>query len=454
MNRIVSLFVALVVAPSAAFAQGFPFTFADIVDDVIDSVVVIEVQGAAADENPLGDLFGGQVPGGTGSGFFIDTDGHIATNEHVVSLGNEVNVVLPNGETRAAEVLGMDVDTDLAVVKIDPTGLDIQAVEWADSDKLRIGDWVIAVGNPLDVGITVTHGIVSALDRDLSRSNPFDQRIQTDAPINSGNSGGPSFNLDSKVIGVNQSIVTRSGGSVGLGFMIPSNVAQSIVTQLRDYGEVRRGFLGITFTEMTDELRESLDFEGMGGVFVEQVFPGLPADNAGIQPGDVLLKFKGREIEEQQDFIFMVASTPPGTDVEVEVFRDGQVFTQIISLTLRETENLSSNEDGGSQNLQEQFGVVVFGLTLAERLTENLSQDEGGVRIAAIAPASPLAEAGLQVGDIIQEVDTARIFDSANLYDALRAAQADGLEIVRIAYLREGEAAIAEVNISQFTPAE
>ena len=451
MTRFVSLFVALIFAPAAGVAQhapvGFPQTFADIVEDVIDSVVVIEVQGVAPDRNPLGDLFGQQVPGGTGSGFFIDAEGHIATNEHVVSLGEDVNVVLQNGEMRAAEVLGVDVDTDLAVIKIDPAGLNIQPIEWADSDELRIGDWVIAVGNPLDVGITVTHGIVSALDRDLSRSNPFDQRIQTDAPINSGNSGGPSFNLDAKVIGVNQSIVTRTGGSVGLGFMIPSNVAQSIVGQLRDFGEVRRGFLGITFTEMTDELRASLDFEGRGGVFVEQVFPGLPADNAGIQPGDVLLKFGGREIGEQQDFIFMVASTPPGTDVEVEVFRGGRVFTQTISLTLRETESLASNEDSGSEALQEQFGIVVFGLTLADRLTQNLNPDEGGVRIAAIAPNSPLGQAGLQVGDIIQEVDTVRIFDSGELYTTLRSAQRDGLEIVRVVYLRNGEASIVEVNI-------
>lgn len=444
-------FLLLVAAslPMSAGAQGFPFTFADIVEDVLPTVVVVEVSSATGQEAEpsLEDFFGGEAPGGTGSGFFIDDQGHIATNEHVVSIGEVVSVVLADGSTHPAEVLGVDVDTDLAVLKIDPTGLDIKAVEWADSDQLRVGDWVIAVGNPLNVGITVTHGIVSALDRDLSRGNPFDQRIQTDASINSGNSGGPSFNIDGKVIGVNQSIISRTGGSVGLGFIIPSNVAQQIVEQLRDFGEVRRGFLGITFSEMTDELRERLNIDGQGGVLVNQVFDGLPADRAGIQEGDVLFKFQGRDIEKQDDFIQMVAATPPGSVITVEVFRDGELFDMEVELTLRETESLAQQDQGGAEGLQDQYGAIAVGLSLAERLLLNLNPDDGGVRLLAIAEDSPFALSGLEAGDIVQEVDTTRVFNADELYSTLEARAEEGMIAVKLVYLRDEEQRVVEMEL-------
>ncbi len=444
------LLLMAIALPVTVKAQGFPSTFADIVEEVLPTVVVVEVSSASGQEvqPSLDDFFGGQAPGGTGSGFFIDEQGHIATNEHVVSIGEIVSVVLADGSTHPAEVLGVDVDTDLAVLKIDPTGLDIKAVEWSDSDQLRVGDWVIAVGNPLDVGITVTHGIVSALDRDLSSSNPFDQRIQTDASINSGNSGGPSFNIEGKVIGVNQSIISRTGGSVGLGFMIPSNVAKQIVEQLRDFGEVRRGFLGITFSEMTDELRARLDIEGMGGVLVNEVFDGLPADRAGIQAGDVLFKFQGRDIEQQDDFIQMVAGTPPGSVIIVEVFRDGEVFDLEVELTLRETETLVQNDfSDGAEGLQLQYGTIALGLSLADRLTLDLSPEDGGVRLLGISPDSPFSKAGLVAGDIVQEVDTTRVFNANDLYSVLEARAEEGMIAVKLVYLRDGEQRVVEMEL-------
>ena len=439
------ILIAAFALPGPSWAQGFPTTFADIVEDVLPTVVVVQVEGSGALD--LEEFFGGEAPGGTGSGFFIDTQGHIATNEHVVSIGEVVSVVLQDGTERPAEVLGVDVDTDLAVLKIDPEGLDIKPVEWADSDKIRVGDWVIAVGNPLNVGVTVTHGIVSALDRDLSRSNPFDQRIQTDASINSGNSGGPSFDINGKVIGVNQSIVSRTGGSVGLGFMIPSNVARQILEQLREFGEVRRGFLGITFSEMTDELRERLGLEGDGGVFVNQVFDGLPADRAGIQAGDVLFKFEGRDIDQQSDFIQMVAATPPGSIVTVEVYRDGEIFELQVELTLRETETLAQNDDLGAEQLPEQYGAVAVALSLAERLILGLNPDDGGVRLLALMPESPFADAGLRVGDIVQEVDTTRVFNAQELFQVLEARAEEGLITVDLVYLRDGETRKVEMTL-------
>ncbi len=428
----------LLAAPFAR-AQGFPQTFADIVEGVLPTVVVVQVETPPnAGGLNLEEFFRGEAPGGTGSGFFIDTEGHIATNEHVVSVGTNVSVVLNDGTVRSAEVLGFDVDTDLAVLKIDPEGLDFKPVEWADSDTVRVGDWVIAVGNPLDVGVTVTHGIVSALDRDLSYSNPFDQRIQTDAAINSGNSGGPSFNIDGKVIGVNQSIVSRTGGSVGLGFMIPSNVARQIVAQLRTFGEVRRGFLGITFSELSIELRDRTDYTGTSGVFVETVFEGLPAQRAGIQAGDIIITFEGREIAQQSDFIQMVAATPPGSRVKLAIFRDGEIFDVTVELTLRQIDNLANNQAPDLEELQNFYGGAVVPLTLSERLLRGLNPTEGGVRLVFLTRGGPLASAGLQFEDIIQGVDDTLVFDPEEFFNALEASRESGSQSVDLAVLRGG----------------
>ena len=439
--------IAVMAAPFAR-AQGFPQTFADIVEDVLPTVVVVQVE---TPPNPGGlnleDFFGGEAPGGTGSGFFIDTEGHIATNEHVVSVGTDVSVVLNDGTVRPAEVLGFDVDTDLAVLKIDPEGLEFKPVEWADSDEVRVGDWVIAVGNPLDVGVTVTHGIVSALDRDLSYANPFDQRIQTDAAINSGNSGGPSFNIDGKVIGVNQSIVSRTGGSVGLGFMIPSNVARQIVDQLRAFGEVRRGFLGITFSELSDDLRDRTAYTGASGVFVENVFEGLPADQAGIQAGDIIVTFQGREIAQQSDFIQMVAATPPGSRVTLTVFREGETFEVTVELTLRQIENLPNNQALDLEELQNFYGGAVVPLTLSERLLRGLNPNEGGVRLVFLTRGGPLASAGLLFEDIIQAVDDTLVFDPEEFFNALEASRESGAQSVELAILRNGEPMTIELSL-------
>ena len=448
--------VAILGVQSQALAQGFPNTFADVVERVLPTVVVVQVDSSRVDDQrSLEDLFGGEAPGGTGSGFFIDDQGHIATNEHVVSIGDVITVVLHDGTEHPADVLGFDVDTDLAVLKIDPTGLNIQAVEWADSDQLRVGDWVLAVGNPLNVGITVTHGIVSALDRDLDRTNPFDQRIQTDASINSGNSGGPSFDINGRVIGVNQSIISRTGGSVGLGFMIPSNVAQKILLQLREFGEVRRGFLGITFSEMTEDLKDRLNLERTGGanldqtggVFVNQVFDGLPADRAGIRAGDVLLKFQGRKISQQDDFIQMVAATPPGAIVTFEVYRNGKFFDLEVELTLRERETLASNDDQGLEQLQERYGILGVAISLAERLTLGLDPNDGGFRLLTLQVSSPFFTAGLRAGDLLQEVNGVSIFNAEDILAALDKSLASGAEIIELTYLRDGEQRIAEMTL-------
>ena len=427
--------------PGLARAQGFPGTFADVVERVLPTVVVVQVETppdrAMVD---LDEFFGGEAPGGSGSGFFIDTQGHLATNEHVVSIGEEVSVVLHDGKVRPAEVLGVDVDTDLAVLKIDPTGLEIQAVEWADSDKLRLGDWVLAVGNPLNVGITVTHGIVSALDRDLSPTNPFSQRIQTDAAINFGNSGGPSFDINGKVIGVNQSIVSRSGGSVGLGFMIPANVAVQVLDQLRAFGEVRRGFLGITFREMTQALRLRLGSPETGGVFVEQVLEDLPAERAGIRPGDILLTFQGREIRQQSDFIQMVASTPPGALVVIELFREGQIIEVEVELTLRVIDNLAENDFASEEQvLRDVYGVMAGQITLFERLDLGLGPDAGGVRLFAVAPRGPFAAAGARADDIVQQVNGKSAFNLVDLLSALEGGAEAGASTVELTVLRDGK---------------
>ena len=265
-----------------------------------------------------------------GSGFIVDASGIVVTNNHVIADADEITVILTDGTRLKADVVGRDTKTDLAVLRVKPTK-PLKAVKFGDSDKLRLGEWVIAIGNPFSLGGSVTAGIVSARNRDIN-SGPYDNYIQTDAAINRGNSGGPLFNLDGDVIGVNTAIISPSGGSIGIGFAVPSKVVQAVTGQLQQFGEIRRGWLGVKIQQVTDEIAESLNLKPARGALVAGIDDKGPAKPAGIEAGDVIVKFDGKDIKEMRDLPRIVADTPVGRDVEVIVVRKGKEEKKTVKL--------------------------------------------------------------------------------------------------------------------------
>ena len=341
-----------------ALARG-PDNISDVAEAVIDAVVnvstkqSVDISSGAMPQLPPGSPFeeffeeffknrrgqGGQGGQGgqngqnghpqtprrvtsLGSGFIIDPSGLVVTNNHVISEADEVSVILNDGTTLKAEVVGRDTKTDLALLRVKPDK-PLKAVKFGDSDKLRLGEWVIAIGNPFSLGGTVTAGIVSARNRDIN-SGPYDNYIQTDAAINRGNSGGPLFNLNGEVIGVNTAIISPSGGSIGIGFAVPSKTALAVIDQLREFKEVRRGWLGVRIQQVDDEIADSLNIKPARGALIAGVDDKGPAKPAGIEPGDVIVKFDGKDIKEMRDLPKIVAETPVGKDVEVVIIRKGK----------------------------------------------------------------------------------------------------------------------------------
>src|SRR5947207_9291643 len=349
---------ALVSAP--AFARG-PEGIADVAEKVIDAVVnistsqTVEAKGGgdgrgAVPQLPPGSPFeeffddffknrrGGKGGGdlqprktnSLGSGFIIDPAGVVVTNNHVMADADEINIIINDGTKIKAELVGVDKKTDIAVLKFKPVK-PLIAVKFGDSDKLRLGEWVIAIGNPFSLGGSVTAGIVSARNRDISQG-PYDSYIQTDASINRGNSGGPLFNLEGEVVGVNTLIISPTGGSIGLGFAVPSKTVATVVDQLRQFGELRRGWLGVRIQQVTDEIGESLNIKPARGALVAGVDDKGPAKPAGIEPGDVVVKFDGKDIKDPKDLPRIVADTPVGKDVDVVIIRKGNEETRKVTL--------------------------------------------------------------------------------------------------------------------------
>src|SRR3954469_3049231 len=356
-----------------ALARG-PDGIADVAEKVIDAVVNISttqtVEAKAGGDGGRGampqlppgspfeeffdDFFknrrggpGGDKGGGgmqprktnsLGSGFIVDTAGIAVTNNHVIADADEINIIMNDGTKIKATLVGVDKKTDLAVLKFTPPAKPLVAVKFGDSDKLRLGEWVIAIGNPFSLGGTVTAGIVSARNRDIN-SGPYDSYIQTDAAINRGNSGGPLFNLDGEVIGVNTLIISPSGGSIGIGFAVPSKTVAGVVDSLRQFGELRRGWLGVRIQQVTDEIAESLGIKPARGALVAGVEEKGPAKPAGIEPGDVVIKFDGKDIKEPKDLSRVVADTAVGKEVEVVIIRKGAEETKKVTLgRLEDTE--------------------------------------------------------------------------------------------------------------------
>jgi serine protease Do len=443
--------------PAAALG---PDAIADVAETVIDAVVnistkqMVEVKGGQMPELPPGspmekfleDLLknrrgGPDGPGDNnrgprrvnslGSGFIIDASGVVVTNNHVISDADEISVVLNDGTSLRAEIVGRDQKTDLAVLRVKPTK-PLKAVKFGDSDKLRLGEWVIAIGNPFSLGGTVTAGIVSARNRDIN-SGPYDNYIQTDAAINRGNSGGPLFNLKGEVIGVNTAIISPSGGSIGIGFAVPSKTVVGVIEQLRQFGETRRGWLGVRIQPVTNEIAESLNVSPPRGALIAGLDDKGPAKPAGIEPGDVIVKFDGREIKEMRDLPKIVADTPVGKDVEVVIIRDGKEQKKTVKLArLEDGEKqaaLAAKKDEPADDkstVKKTLGLDLANLTDELRKHYKIKDKVKGVVITGVDANSPAAEKRLTPGTVIMSLQQQPVTSAADLQQRIDKLKKEG----------------------------
>ena len=359
----------------------------------------------------------------------------MVTNNHVIAEADEITVILNDGTTLKATLVGRDTKTDLALLKITPAA-PLKAVKFGDSDKLRLGEWVIAIGNPFSLGGTVTAGIISARNRDIN-SGPYDNYIQTDAAINRGNSGGPLFNLNGEVIGVNTAIISPSGGSIGIGFAVPSKSAVAVIDQLREFKEVRRGWLGVRIQQVTDDIAESLSIKPARGALIAGIDDKGPAKPAGIEPGDVVVKFDGKDIKEMRDLPKIVAETAVGKDVEVLIIRKGKEEKRTVKLgRLDDTEKkvaaVSKKDDDAAEKpvVKQALGLDLANLTDELRKKHKIKDKVKGVVITGVDPNSPAAEKRLAPGMVIAEVQQQPVSTAAELQQRIDKLKKDGKKAV------------------------
>ncbi len=340
---------------------------------------------------------------GQGSGFIVDPSGFIVTNYHVVDGAREVTVRLSDGTQHKAQVKGTDEKTDLALLKID-AGKALSYVQFGNSDAVRVGDWVLAVGNPFGLGGTVTAGIVSARGREI-QSGPYDDYLQVDAPINRGNSGGPLFDSTGKVIGVNTAIYSPSGGNVGIGFAIPATLAANVVQQLRTEGRIDRGWLGLQLQAVSAEVAEGLGLKGEGGTLVADVLPDSPAARAGVRPGDVILSVDGKSLERLTTLPRIVADTKPGSTLTLGISRKGQTVDLPVHVGAQpKDERVAAADDAANAAEKPRLGLALAKLTPELRARYKLEDDAQGVVVTRVLPDSPAARAGIRVGSVISMV--------------------------------------------------
>jgi serine protease Do len=464
-NAFAGAFVALAVAASSqpalmgtAHAQG-PESVADLAAKISPAVVNIstsqKIKGSDGPEavpmpdlpegSPFQDFFddffknrpegeqGGQAQS-LGSGFIVDAvEGIIVTNNHVIADADSIEVNFTDGSKLKAELLGTDTKTDIAVLKIDPKGKQLTAVKFGNSDNIRIGDWVMAIGNPYGFGGTVTVGIISARNRDIS-SGPYDDYLQTDAAINRGNSGGPLFNMEGEVVGINTAIISPTGGSIGLGFSIPSVMAAGVVDQLRQFGETRRGWLGVRIQPVTDEIAESLGMASAKGALIGGVIKGGPVDNGTILAGDVVIKFDGRDIDDVKELQRLVAETPVGKAVDVVVVRKGQEQTVKVTLgRLEDGEKLAEGEQGEAEQTPEapESTATVLGMTVGElddaaRQQFGIGKEISGVVVTEVAKDSAASDNGILAGEVITEIGQESVKTPKDVVDRVKKLKDQG----------------------------
>lgn len=419
------------------------------VSPAVVSVTVRERDTAVAQDGPEG-MPGFAMPNaphrvmmGRGSGFIIDPDGTIVTNNHVVQGAEKVSVTLSDGTELPAKVVGRDARTDLAVIKVD-AGHALPSLNLGDSDQVKPGQWVLAVGNPFGLGGTVTAGIVSARGRDIG-SGPYDSFLQVDAAINRGNSGGPLFTQDGRVVGVNTAILSPSGGSIGIGFAIPSNVVKQVTGQLRTAGHVTRGFLGVETQPITAEIAPGLGLgEGAKGALVAAVAPDSPAAKAGLQPGDVLTSVDGHAVASPRELAQLVANDKPGDEAAVVLIRDGGSKTVTVHLTTMPEEQQTA--DAGEQDSGKgRIGLALAPLSPDVRQQLNLPAGQHGVVVAGVQPGSAAEQAGLREGDLVVGVGTKAVNSPSDAVSAIKGATQGG-KAVALRIMREGQARFVAVS--------
>ncbi|HSH57635.1 MAG TPA: DegQ family serine endoprotease [Halomonas sp.] len=457
------LLAVTLLAWQGAMARELP-DFTELVEEAAPGVVNISTtrvvqsrspfQGFGGEEIPeifrhfFGDRF--PVPPGhgsgrpqerqsLGSGFIISADGYIMTNAHVVDGADEILVRLNDRRELPAELVGSDERTDVAVLKVDTD--DLPTLRLGDSDGLRVGEWVAAIGSPFGFDHSVTAGIVSAIDRTLPRDAyvPF---IQTDVAINPGNSGGPLFNLEGEVVGINSQIFTRSGGFMGLSFAIPINVAMDVADQLRSDGEVHRGWLGVMIQPVSRDLAESFGMDEPRGALIADLDPEGPAAEGGLQAGDVILEVNGARVHDSSTLPRLIGRTPPGSDVELELMRDGK--RRSLEVTLGSwPDSGRAVSDTGRDSQQARLGISVTELDAAERKRLGI---EGGVRIAAVDPSGAAARAGLQPGDILVSIDHQDVTSASQLISLARELPMDRAVPVRL--YRDGRSLFVALRLT------
>jgi len=374
----------------------------------------------------------GQVVTGQGSGFFISADGYAVTNNHVVDGASKVDVTTDDGKTHTAKVIGTDPRTDLALIKVD--GISNFPYAKLSDGTPRIGDWVLAVGNPFGLGGTVTAGIVSARGRDIG-NGPYDDFLQIDAPVNKGNSGGPTFNTEGDVVGVNTAIYSPSGGSVGIAFAIPASTVKSVVQQLKDKGSVSRGWIGVQIQQVTPEIADSLGLKKTEGALVAEPQPGGPAAKAGVESGDVITRVNDQPVKDARELARTIGGMAPGQTVKLVVLHKGQ--DKILSMTLGELPNSkqasadSDQDDDGGRGSRGSVTVPNLGLSLAPAASVAGAGKEGVV-VTNVDPNSPSAERGLKEGDVIVEVGGKQVATPGEVREAIKAARADNKNSVLV----------------------
>ena len=406
------------------------------------------------EDDRLRDFFGddferffGQPPQGRqemrslGSGFIIDKEGYIITNNHVIEGADEITVKLSDKEEFDAKIIGRDPKTDIALIKIDPDK-ELPVAKLGDSDSLKVGEWVMAIGNPFGLDQTVTAGIVSAKWRKIGMG-PYEDFIQTDAAINQGNSGGPLFNTRGEVVGVNSAIFSPSGGNIGIGFAVPINLAKNVVGQLKEKGKVVRGWLGVSIQTVTPELAESFKLEENKGALIASVEKNSPAEKAGIENGDVIIAFDGKEIDEMNELPLIVAQTPVGKKVKVTIFRDGKTITKKVLVgELKEEKTYAAAEGTSTEDL----GMEVSNITQQLARKYGISEQKG-VIVTYVEGGSPADEAGLKEGDVIVEVNRTPVEDRDQYFVKLKEAK----EGNRILFLitRKGNSLFLVVSLDE-----
>ncbi|MEM1372903.1 MAG: Do family serine endopeptidase [Pseudomonadota bacterium] len=460
---LVLMTLALVLAQAiTAKAQTAPPSFADLAEQISPSVVNITTatvvagrtdnapQGIVPEGSPFEDFFrefedrrGGQGDrprrsSALGSGFVISEDGYIVTNNHVIEGADEITIEFFEGYELQAELVGTDPNTDIALLKVE-SDVPLPFVPFGDSDTARVGDWVIAMGNPLGQGFSVSAGIVSARNRALSGT--YDDYIQTDAAINRGNSGGPLFNLEGEVIGVNTAILSPNGGSIGIGFSMASNVVTNVVDQLQEFGETRRGWLGVRIQDVTPDLAEAIGLEEARGAAVTDV-PEGPARDAGMETNDIIVRFDGVEIEDTRELVRIVGNSPVGKEVPVVVLRDGRTETLTVTLGRRETAiavpaAAEAPEGEDEPETMEKLGLTLSLLDDEARETLGVGEIEGLV-ITAVDETTEAFEKGLRAGDVITEAGQQKVTTLSAFSTQIDAAREAGRKSVLL-LVRRGE---------------